>query len=329
MTDFFVLSVLFVALVAYCVAGGADFGVGIIEMLSPRSERKHVRTLSEHAIGPIWEANHVWIVLIIVVLFVGFPKVHTQLTTSMYVPLLAMLVGIVLRGTAFTFRYYDLAEDVHSERLWTWLFRISSALVPISFGAIAATLHSGTIPRETTTVWATYIAPWFTLHALFTGLFVASLFAWVASVFLCNEPTAKDHLPAWIRRSRRFGIACLSLGAIASVAAFLAGALTIEQLLHPVPIASLVAATVGFGYVLRFVGQKLWATRIAAGLTTAAILGGYWIAHYPVAIAFDDRVLSWHEAVAPASSLNALSLALVVGLVLIGPGLAILYRVFK
>jgi cytochrome d ubiquinol oxidase subunit II len=329
MTEFFILLVLFVALVAYCVAGGADFGVGIVEMLSPKAERKRVRELSEHAIGPIWEANHVWIVPIIVILFVAFPKVHTQLTTSMYMPLLAMLVGIVLRGTAFTFRYYDLGEDVHSERLWTLLFRTGSLLVPISFGTIAASLHNRTIPSTSTTVWASYIAPWFTLFSLATGLFVASLFAWIASVFLCTELEAEDDLQRWIRRTRVFGIACAVLGALASVTAVLGGALEISQLLAPIPALSLIVATLAAGFVFRNAGRKIWPTRIAVSLATASVLGGYWIAHYPVAIAFDDRVLTWGAAAAPHASLNALSLALIIGLLLIGPGLVVLYRVFK
>ena len=331
MTELFVLSVLFVALVAYCVAGGADFGVGIIEMLSPKSERRRVRELSEHAIGPIWEANHVWIVLIIVILFVAFPKVHTQITTTMYLPLLAMLVGIVLRGTAFTFRYYDIAEDVRSERLWTWLFRIGSLLVPISFGTIAASLHGGTIPSASAqaSVWGSYIAPWFTWYSLVTGIFVVSLFAWLASVFMCGELDAEDSLSAWIRKARTLGVVCAALGALTSVVAIASGALDVERLLQPIPIASLIVATLAAAFVFRWVGSKLWSTRIAVSVATAAILGGYWLAHYPVAIAYDDRVLTWQQASAPAASLRAISLALVVGLLLIGPGLFALYRVFK
>ncbi len=329
MTLLFILVVLFVALVAYCVAGGADFGVGIVEMLSPTSERRRVRQLSEKAIGPIWEANHVWIVLIIVILFVAFPTVHTQLTTSMHVPLLIMLVGIVLRGTAFTFRYYDLAEDVHSDRLWTWLFRLGSLLVPISFGAIAATLHAETIPSTVTTVWGSYMAPWLTWYALATGLFVAALFAWTASVFLCSELEAEDDLQAWIRRAHVFGIACAVLGAVASAAAVLEGVLELDELGQPIAAASLLTATAAAGFVARYVGRKVWPTRIAVSVATASILGGYWGAHFPTAVALDGQALSWREAAAPDASLNALSLALVVGLALIGPGLIVLYRVFK
>lgn len=329
MTELFILAVLFVALVAYCVVGGADFGVGIIEMLSPASERKRIRKLSEHAIGPIWEANHVWIVLIIVILFVGFPKVHTQLTTSMHVPLLAMLVGIVLRGTAFTFRYYDVSEDVYSERLWTWLFRVGSLLVPISFGAIAATMHHGTIPDSPTNVFDSYIAPWCTWYSLLTGVFVASLFAWIASVFLCGEPGAQGEIALWIRRSRRYGIACAIIGAATSATAVVEGTLSHSALLTPIPLASVVVATAAALYTYRYAGARHWTSRLAVGTACMAILGGYWLAHYPVAVSFQGRELLWHAAAAPRASLSALSLALIVGLALIGPGLVALYRVFK
>jgi cytochrome d ubiquinol oxidase subunit II len=103
--------VLAVALWAYTVTGGADYGVGILESLSPRHERPRLRTLAEKAIAPIWEANHIWIILALVIVFVAYPKVHVSITTRLQVPLLLMLAGIVLRGTAFTFRYYDRDDD--------------------------------------------------------------------------------------------------------------------------------------------------------------------------------------------------------------------------
>jgi len=113
------------------------------------------------------------------------------------------------------------------------------------------------------------------------------------------------------------------------VSALVGGALSFQQLLRPIPILSLVVATLAAAYVFRFVGCKVWLTRIAVAVTSAAVLGGYWVAQYPVAIAFDTHGMTWQGALAPSATLNALSLALVVGLLLIGPGLVVLYRVFK
>ena len=330
LAEAFVLLTLFTALVIYCVAGGADFGVGIVEMLSARNQRLKVRKLSEKAIAPIWEANHVWIVLIIVILFTGFPTVHTALATTMHVPFLIMLVGIVLRGTAFTFRYYDVNANLSSERLWTWLFRAGSVLVPISFGAIAAALHNGQIPATPTSVWASYFAPWISFFSLLAGIFAASLFAWLATVFLSSESVDSDDTQVWRTRAHRYGIVCFVVGAMTSLIALAEGALTIDVLTKPASIISVAIASASAGVVYRTVGKAVWLPRVAASLATAAILAGYWLAHYPIAIRRDgSNDILWHNAAAPPSSLRALSTALVVGLLLITPGLAALYRVFK
>jgi len=330
--EYFVLATLFVALVAYCVTGGADFGVGILEMLSEKSQRPRIRELSEKAIAPIWEANHVWIVLILVILFVGFPNVHTRIVISMHVPLLIMLVGIVLRGAAFTFRYYDVVDDPASEKLWTWLFRAGSLLVPLSFGAIAAALHAGTIPQTETTVFASYIAPWCTWFSLLAGLFTAALFAWIASVYLCGEVLLEEDdacIARWKKRSRRFQIVCVLLGGMTSVCALWQGALSVPQFLGIIPILSLLLTSVAASYVFVFVGRRLWSVRIAVIVASAGILSGYWLAHFPVAIAMQEHNITWHESVVSTSSLRALTLALGIGLVAILPSLAALYRVFK
>ena len=327
--EYFILGTLFFALVAYCVAGGADFGVGILEIVSPADKRRRVRELSEKAIAPIWEANHVWIVLIIVILFVGYPKVHTALTTSMHVPLLIMLLGIVLRGTAFTFRYYDIAEDATVEKLWTTLFRVGSVMVPLSFGAIAAGLHSGRVPTHPTTVWASYFAPWMTLFALASGVFTISLFAWLASVFLCGEVEDESERKQWQGRARWYGIACFSIGGITSATAVLSGSLSSSELFGPVAISSVVVASLAAVLVHRSVGESPWVPRIAAAVATAAILAGYWLAHYPVAVSMTESDLTWHAAAAPEASLKALAITLSIGLLVITPCLAALYKVFK
>ncbi len=330
MTEYFVLATLFVALVVYCVTGGADFGVGVVEMLSPKDQRKSVRKLSEKAIAPIWEANHVWIVLIIVILFAGFPKVHTALTTSMHIPFLIMLVGIVLRGTAFTFRYYDVSDDLSSEKLWTWLFRIGSVTVPMSFGAIAAALHSGTIPTHTTNVWDSYFAPWLTVFALSAGIFITAVFAWIATVFLSGEPgLSQEERAIWQSRARRYGVGMVLIGAVTSAAAFWQGSMSLSLVLQPVSIASVLVASVALAVVYKTVGQSVWLPRLAASGAIAAILAGYWLAHFPVALRMTESTITWHQAAASPASLNALTIALTIGLFLIGPGLAALYKVFK
>ena len=127
-----------VSLFAYALFGGADFGAGVLEGLLPREHRGRV----DAALSPVWEANHVWLIAAIVIAFVGFPSVFAAASTYLHVPLSLALLGIVARGTAFTFRHYD-PEPPGEGRAYAWLFRVSSALTPFVLGASFVTLGSG------------------------------------------------------------------------------------------------------------------------------------------------------------------------------------------
>ena len=94
-----------VSLLLYSLFAGADFGAGILEWFTGKNHRKEQQELITHAMGPVWEANHVWIILAVVILFNGFPRAYSQLSISFHIPLTIMLMGIILRGCAFTFRH--------------------------------------------------------------------------------------------------------------------------------------------------------------------------------------------------------------------------------
>src|SRR5206468_5641916 len=134
--------IIFVALNAYALLGGADFGGGAWDLLAlgPRKERQ--RELVAGAIGPVWEANHVWLILAIVLLFTGFPPAFARLGTLLHIPLSLVLIGIVLRGSAFTFwRYGADAEQRH----WGMVFAIASLITPFLLGTTAGTIASGAL----------------------------------------------------------------------------------------------------------------------------------------------------------------------------------------
>src|ERR1700704_2189554 len=97
-----VIGFLWASLLIYVLSGGADFGVGVIELFASRIHKDKIRTGSYRAIGPIWEANHMWLVIAVVVLFVGFPQIYTTVSVYLHIPLVIMLLGIIARGTAFS-----------------------------------------------------------------------------------------------------------------------------------------------------------------------------------------------------------------------------------
>ena len=115
MMEHVVIAFLYLAILLYVLLGGADFGAGIIEMFTSQRNIRRTRKTLYHAIGPIWEANHMWLIIVIVIMFVGFPNIYSELSVYLHIPLLIMLMGIIARGTAFVFRHYDAVKDEMQE----------------------------------------------------------------------------------------------------------------------------------------------------------------------------------------------------------------------
>jgi cytochrome d ubiquinol oxidase subunit II len=171
------------SLVLYALMGGADFGGGFWDLFAsgPRAERQ--RQLIANAIAPIWEANHVWLILVIVLLFTAFPVGFAVMMTALHIPLTAMLVGIVLRGSAFVFRKYD-AKDDQVQRRWNLLFGVSSVLTPVLQGMCLGALASGAIRVRDAQITTGFLAGWTGGFALACGAFALGLFAFLAAAYL-------------------------------------------------------------------------------------------------------------------------------------------------
>src|SRR5690349_5097386 len=189
------------SLLLYVLLGGSDFGAGILELLPAGRLREKQKEVINHAMGPVWEANHMWMILIVVILFMGFPTIFTTLMIALHIPMLALLAGIVLRGAAFTFRHYDAIQDERSQRIYTWMFGLSSLWTSFWLGIIAASLNRGIIDPDARDIWGAYFAPWWGFYPLSVGAFVACIYAFLASIYLIGE-TDNQELK---RRFRRTG----------------------------------------------------------------------------------------------------------------------------
>src|ERR1041385_2079967 len=132
------------SLVIYALLAGADYGGGVWDLFAFGPRARKQRELIAEAISPVWEANHVWLILVIVILFTAFPPAFAAIATALHIPLSLMLIGIVLRGTAFTFRTYDVQRD-NVQRRWSLIFSIARMLTPILLGIILGAIASGTI----------------------------------------------------------------------------------------------------------------------------------------------------------------------------------------
>ena len=177
-----ILFFLITSLLLYVIFGGADFGAGILELMAPKKDSVRTQELTYRALGPVWEANHMWLVLAIVILFVGFPAAYAQLSIHLHIPLMIMLLGIVLRGTMFIFRHYDAVKD--GSQIWyARLFAWSSFLTPLFLGMIVGGSIGGQIDPNATSFYDNFVAPWWNAYSLWLGIFFCLSSAFLAAVF--------------------------------------------------------------------------------------------------------------------------------------------------
>jgi cytochrome d ubiquinol oxidase subunit II len=174
------------ALNAYVLMGGADFGGGLWDLLASGPRRDAQRTLIADSLAPIWEANHVWLIVVIVVLFTGFPSAFSTLGIVLHIPISLFLIGIVLRGSAFVFRSYGSRDDARRKQ-WGLTFAIASSVTPILLGAIIGSLASGSVAAAardvgTASFGAVFVRPWLAPFPIVVGLLALALFAYLAAV---------------------------------------------------------------------------------------------------------------------------------------------------
>ena len=181
-----IAGVMMASLVLYALLGGADYGGGVWDLFAFGRRAREQRALIAEAISPVWEANHVWLILLVVVLFTAFPPAFAAIATALHVPITLLLIGIVLRGTAFTFRTYDLQRD-DVQRRWSLVFSIASIITPILLGTTLGAIASGTIRVENGNVTSGFFSSWLAPFPLAVGFFALALFAFLAAVYLTVE----------------------------------------------------------------------------------------------------------------------------------------------
>jgi cytochrome d ubiquinol oxidase subunit II len=321
-----VAGVIFVALNAYAVLGGADFGGGVWDLLAlgPRKERQ--RELIAEAIGPVWEANHVWLILAIVLLFTCFPPAFARLGTLLHIPLSLVLIGIVLRGSAFTFWRYGADQE---QRYWGMVFAIASLVTPFLLGTTAGALASGALGEGAGEgFYPTYVAPWLNPFPLSVGLFALVAFAFLAAVYLTLEARERELQEDFRRRALASGVG-LFVAAVVALLLSLDGAPRVRDGLifaaWALPLHLLTAAAAITA--LAALGVRRWrVARVAAVTQVSLILWGWALSQYPYILPPD---LSIASAAAPAATLRLELGALALGTVVLLPSLYYLLRVFK
>jgi cytochrome bd ubiquinol oxidase subunit II len=326
-----VIFFLLVSVYLYCLLGGADFGAGIIELTASKKSKERIRKMITDAIAPIWEANHIWLIIAVVILFNGFPLVYTSLSIALYIPLILLLLGIVFRGTAFTFRHYDAVKD-RSQEVYSIIFSYSSIMVTFFFGLIIGALVSGKILNNPSGFFEGYIHPWLNLFSASVGIFLCTLFAFIASVYLISEFTDEITRKEFVQKSRAANFAAIAAGILVFAASFIEDVGFTQMFFsNPVSITLIILATATVPLLWFFLGRKItWLSRIAAGAQMLFIIGAFYAVYYPVIVVIGDgENLTLYNTAAPEITHAYLGWALIIGSVLIFPALFFLYKVFK
>jgi cytochrome d ubiquinol oxidase subunit II len=323
--------VMLVSLVLHAVLAGADFGGGIWDLLASGPRAKAQRALIDRAIAPVWEANHVWLVLIVVILFTAFPRAFAAASVWLHIPLTLMLVGIVFRGSAFVFRHYDVKGDPFQRR-WGRVFAVSSIASPFFLGVALGAVTSGRLEDDAASggdFVSRFVLPWLHPFPVLVGLFALGLFAFLAAVYLTVEASERDLKDDFRKRALVAGGASIVVAVVTALGAAFPEMAHVRGRLVGAwwtwALAALAAAVwLGSLYAL-YVRRYALARVLAVGLVTL-VLCGWALGQYPYLISPSITIRS---AAAPAATLRPLLIALALGVVVLFPSMAWLFRVFK
>jgi cytochrome d ubiquinol oxidase subunit II len=312
--------ILLAAVICYGVFGGADFGTGLWDLTAGGAERgARSRALIDHAIGPVWEANHTWLIFCLVLLWSGFPRVFSAIMTTLYIPLGIAAFGIVLRGSGFAFRKVSMRTA--EQRLNGIAFASSSVITPFCFGAVAGGIASGRVP---TAGHGDPVTSWLNPTSVLGGVLAVLTCAYLAAVFLSAE-AHRERAPDLEQWSHRRAVAA----AVAAGVVALAGLFVLRNDAHRLytqlldrgwPLITL-SVVAGLAALLATLRPSLLAPasiRALGAIAVAAVLAGWGTAQYPYLL---GTHLDLHAAAAPASTMTALAVVALAALVLVVPSL--------
>ncbi len=325
--ELIILGVMLAGLILYVLLGGADYGGGMWDLLAfgPRARRQREAIAS--AIGPVWEANHVWLILVVVLLFSAFPPAFAAIMTALHIPMTLILIGIVLRGAAFVFRKYDAQDDVVHRR-WSTIFGIASFLTPFLLGISLGGLATGAIRVEGDVVLSGFIAGWLTPFAIACGMFTQGMFAFLAATYLTLDTRDDPALQNDFRL--RAIVSGASLAPVALAVFWLArydAPHLFQGLIRPWAPFFLAATSIcAIGALVALYRRTFPVARAAAIAQVTLILLGWAFAQFPYLVPAD---LTYQAAASPRSVLQAMVWALAAGSLVLLPSLYYLFRTFK
>lgn len=323
------LVLILLGLTLYAVFGGADFGAGIWEFHTVFAGTERERSLIYRAVGPVWEANHVWLIFVLITLHSGFPRAFAAAGRALWVPLSFAMIGIVFRGASFAFRSYA-DRAVRQRAVWDAVFALASIAAPFFLGAIVGAIASGRLAVTADGDFTgNYLTGWISPLSIFTAFFAVGVCAYLAAVFMIREAvaaSAADLVEVWRRRAL---VVAVTIGMLAAAGlAYVAAAAPLlwegfRSRAWPLVAASFVAGVFSLAAIWR---RRFMAADVGASFVVATVVWGWGVAQYPLII---PPTISIDTAKGPAAVLRATVWAIAVGTILIIPSLGFLLYLFK
>jgi cytochrome d ubiquinol oxidase subunit II len=314
--------ILFFVITAYAVFGGADFGAGFWDLVAGGSDRgRKPREIIDLSLGPVWEANHVWLVFALVVLWTGFPEAFASIMLTLFVPFTLAALGVVLRGSSFAFRHG--VTSLNERRIFGAIFATSSVLVPFCLGAAAGAIASGRVPAGGVAgdPWSSWINP----TSILGGVLAVCAVAYLAAVYLVYDARrlSDDTMVEYFRR-RAVGAAIVA-GTVAFAgifvlridASYLFDGLTSRAL--PLVVISAIAGITSLTLLIRHAHRG---ARVAAVVAVGTIVLGWGVGQWDYLL---PETLTVAEGAAPSGTIAALVVVTVAAAVLVFPAIGLLF----
>lgn len=320
------------AILLYFLLGGADFGAGIIEMFTSEANRHRTRSTSYQAIGPVWEANHMWLIIAVVIMFVGYPKIYSAMCTHLHIPILAMLIGIIARGTAFAFRHYDAVKGERTQAVYNRIFIYSSFLTPLFLGIIAGSVLSRQIDVNATNFADAYIFNWLNGFSIAVGLFTVALCGFLAAIYLIGEADGDYDVNRFIKKAKVLNIAAFFCGGLVFLTAETEDIRLAKWIFgNPVSLTAVILASISLVLLWITINRgKKYIARVFAAFQVSMILLSVGYTHFPnFMMEKNGNNMSLLTDHATSSTINALGWALLLGSLLILPALFYLFYSFR
>jgi cytochrome d ubiquinol oxidase subunit II len=315
--------ILFIGIVGYAIFGGADFGAGFWDLTAGGTDRgEQPREVIDHAIGPVWEANHVWLIFTFVVLWTAFPEAYESITSTMFVPLSIAAFGIILRGSSFAFRHALLRT--RDRRAAGAIFACSSVLVPFCMGAVAGGIASGRVPAGGEA--GDPVDSWLNPTSILGGVMAICVTAFLSATYLVWDATrlSDDTMVEYFRR-RAVGAAVVA--GVASIVGIFVLNSDAQYLFDGLKSRGLVfvilSAACGVGTLVLLTRANHRGARLTAVAAVASIIVGWGVAQWDYML---PETLTVEDAAAPSGTLWAIVIATILAVLFVFPAIGLLLR---